>query len=320
MSVEVKVVALTAIRENPVALRSVDVESEEYVGLRDSIGRSGLLTALSVRRRVEDVDGQVVEYFEIIDGLHRYTAVCDLGLAEVPVIVADLDKTEVLEAQLMANIHKIETKAVEYTKQLQRIFSFNPTMTISDMAARIAKSPSWVQQRLNLLKLEKSIQALVDDGKITVANAVALSKLPTDEQPNYVDSAITMNTDEFAPVVQARAKELKDASREGRQAKPAEFVAAPRQRRLSELKSELDTPVVGPELCRNAATKEEAFALGVAYACYLDPISIEVQKTSYTEKRKTLEDAKAKRAAERAKKRAEEAAAAAAKAAEEAGL
>jgi ParB family chromosome partitioning protein len=320
MGVDVRSIKVSAIRENPVALRSVDVEGEGYIGLRDSIARRGLLTSLSVRSRVEDVDGEVVEYFEIVDGLHRYTAAVDLGLDEVPAIVVDLDKTETLEAQIMANIQKIETTPIEYTKQLQRIFSFNPTMTVTDMAARVARSTTWVQQRLNLLKLNPDVQKLVDDGKISVANAVALAKLPANEQPNYVDSAITMNTDEFAPVVQTRAKELKDAAREGRKAKPVEFTPITKLRRLSELKSELDSPVVAPELCKELSTPVEGFLAGVAWASYADSLSVAAQKAAYEEKIKIADDAKAKRAAERAKKKAEEAADAAAKAAEAAGL
>lgn len=307
---ELKLVSIQSIRENPVALRGVNVESEEYVGLVDSISKVGILSSLSVRKRTETVGDTVVEYYELVDGLHRYTAAVAAGLSEVPVSIVDLDKVEVLEAQLMANIHKIETTAVEYTKQLQRIFALNPTMTISDMATRVAKSPSWVQQRLNLLKLEKSIQDLVDGGKITVANAVALSKLPPEEQLLYVDQAMTMNTDEFVPTIQARAKELKDAAREGRASKPVEFVPVAKVRKTSELKAEFDSPGVGPELCNRVgvSTAADGFALAIAYVLSLDPVSVEQQVAADKEKKQSKEEAKKRRAAERAKKRAEEAA------------
>jgi ParB/RepB/Spo0J family partition protein len=319
---EVKVVPISSIRENPVALRNVDRDCEEYLGLRDSIQRSGILCSISVRKRSEDVDGTVVEFFEIVDGLHRYTAATDVGLDVIPVSVLELDKVEVLEAQIMANVHKVETKPVEYTKQIQRLLSLNPTLTISEMASRLAKSPSWLAQRLSLLKLEKSVQDLVDDDKITVANALALAKLPHEEQVNYVDQAITTKTDEFAPIVQARAKELKDAARSGRKAEPATFSPVSSLRKYSELKAENSNPEVGPAICRHAgvSTPEEGFALGVAYAIHLDPLSVAAQEAAYNEKKQRVEEAKKKRAAERAQKRAQEAAEAAAKASEEAGL
>lgn len=319
---EVLVVPINAIRENPVALRSVDVEGEKYAGLRDSIKCVGILDAISVRRRSEDVEGEVVEYYEIVNGLHRYTAAVEVGLAELPVNVVSLDKVELLEAQIMANIHRIETKPVEYTKQLQRIFALNPTFTISNMATRIARSSSWVSQRLNLLRLEPSVQSLVDADKITVANAVALAKLPHNEQLNYIDQAMTETTDVFAPTVQARAKELKDAAREGRQSTPVEFAPVSSLRRFGELKEEYSSPAVGPEICRQvgAKTAEEGFALAIAYVINLDPISVALQQAADADKKAKLEDAKKRRAAERAKKKAEDAADAAVKAAEDAGL
>jgi len=319
---EVLVVPISAIRENPVALRSVDVEGENYGGLRDSIARVGILDAISVRRRTEDVDGSTVEFYEIVNGLHRYTAAVEVGLAELPVNIVSLDRVELLEAQIMANIHRVDTKPVEYTRQLQRIFAMNPTFTISDMSVRIARSASWVSQRLNLLKLEPSVQALVDADKITVANAVALSKLPHNEQLNYIDQAMTETTDVFAPTVQARAKELKDAAREGRQSKPAVFAPVSSLRRFGELKDEYNSPAIGPELCRQAGAKtaEDGFALGIAFAINLDPLSIATQQAADVEKKTKLDDAKKRRAAERAKKKADDAANEAAKAAEEAGL
>lgn len=307
---KVAVVPITAIRENPVALRSVNVESEEFIGLRDSIARQGIIDSISVRRQVETVEGTEVEYYEIVNGLHRYTAACHIGLTELPVTIFEGDKADVLDAQLVANIHRIETKPIEYTKQLLRILSLKPTMTQSDLAVRLAKSLSWIHQRLDLLKLEKSIQQLVDSDQITLANAVALAKLPPDEQLNYVDQAITMNTDEFAPTVQARAKEIKDAKREGRSAGPAVFVPIAKQRSLGDLKTEYLKHVIGPELCRAAGvtTAEEGFALGVAFAINLDPISVAEQVAKDAEKKQNLVDAKKKREAERAKKKAEEAA------------
>ena len=181
---DVRVINVTEVRENPVALRAVDRESEEYVGLRDSIAAKGILNPINVRRRTEDVEGVEVNYYELIDGLHRYTAACECGLTTLPVSVLSLDDASVLEAQIMANVHKIDTKPVQYTKQMNRIFAGNPTMTVADMAAKLCKSGSWVSQRLGLLKLESAIAVLVDDGKISISNAVALAKLPKEEQMN----------------------------------------------------------------------------------------------------------------------------------------
>lgn len=315
---DARVISISEIRENPVALRAVNRDSEDYIGLRDSIKDVGILNPISVRERKEDVDGQLISYFEIIDGLHRYTAATDVGLQKILVQVMSLTDAQTLEAQIMANVHKIETKPVQYTKQLQRIFAANPTLTLAEMATKVAKSPGWISQRLNLLKLEKTLQNAVDDGKITVSNAVQLAKLPPEEQVNYVNQATTMGAEEFVPLVQSRVKELKEAAKQGRAAKSDKFVALPRLQKMSALKAEFENPVVGPGLCKKYGVKSgtEGFALGVAWAVNLDPTSIEVRKAEAEAKKVADEEAKAKRKADRAAQRAADAAKLAAEAAE----
>lgn len=316
---DLRTILISEIRENPVALRAVDRESEEYLGLVASVAEVGILNAITVRERTEDVDGTEVTFYELCDGLHRYTAACDAGLTDVPVRVVSLDDAAMLEAQIMANVHKIDTRPIEYTKQMNRIFAGNPTLTVSGMAVKLCKSPSWVSQRLGLLKLEPAIQELVEDGKIAISNAVALSKLPKEDQINYVDQAISMNADEFAPTVQARAKELRDARRQGRDPEAATFTPIARLQKLGVLKEEYENHAVGVQLLAQQGITDPvaAFALGVAWTINLDPASVEIQQAKADEKKARLDDQKKKRAADRAQKKAEEAAAAAAKAAEE---
>jgi ParB/RepB/Spo0J family partition protein len=315
-SVSVPKILLSDIRENPVALRGVNKEDEAYIGLRDSIRDVGILNPINVRQQKDSDTGQI--YFELVDGLHRYSAAADVGITDIPVNVVDLNDSQTLEAQIMANVHKIETKPVQYTRQLQRMFAMNPTLTLTDMAAKLAKSPAWVGQRLNLLKLDSAVQDLVDGGKMTVSNAVTLSKLPNEEQANYVDQAMTMNADEFTPLVANRAQEIAKAKREGRSKEPAVFVASPRLQKMSIIKEELDTAAVGPELCAKNKIKKAAdgFALGVAWVLNMDPDSVFVRVAEDEARKQAVEDAKKKRAAERAKKKAEEAAKLAAEAAE----
>lgn len=318
---DLRVVAVSEIRENPVALRAVNRESEEYLGLRDSIRDVGILNAITVRENTEVVGEETVKFFELCDGLHRYTAALDVGLTKIPVQVISLNDTRMLEAQVMANVHKVETRPVAYTKQLQRIFAANPTLTLAEMAAKVAKSPTWISLRLNLLKLEPTIQAVVDAGKITVSNAVQLAKLPQDEQPNYADNAATMGAEEFVPLVMARVKEIRDATRKGQAAQPAAFVPVARLQKMSALRGELESAAVGPQLCKRAGVKTapDGFALGVAWAVSLDPVSVEIRTAEAAVKKQAQEDEKKRRAAERTQKKADDAVKIAADAAEAVG-
>ena len=300
------------IRENPVALRGVDRENEKYVGLRDAINRQGILNPINVREKA-DPDGAA--YFEICDGLHRYSVAKDLGLETLPVNVLNISDAEVLEAQVTANLCRIDTKPVEYTKQLQRMFALNPTMTLADMAEKVSQSPAWVNQRLGLLKLDDAIQTLVDDGKINLSNAYALAKLPKDEQANFVDAAMTMVPGEFVATVNKRAKDLRDAARQGKEATEATFTPVPHLRKMSELKAEFEQPTVAAGIIAQTGAKSAAdgFAAAVEWVLSLDQDSVAASKNKYDARQAKLAEEKKKREIEKAEKKAAEAAEAAAK-------
>jgi len=314
-----KVISLDTIRENPVALRTVDRKSEDYLGLVASIKEKGFLGAITVRAKTDEESGD--EFFELIDGLHRFSAAKDAGLSEINVDVVNLDDDKVLEAQIMANIHKIETKPMQYTQQLKRILSRNPLMTEAELASKIGKSSQWIKARLDLTKItNETIVNLIDEGKIGLANAYALAKLPTEEMSDFVDRAMTMAPDEFVPAVQSRVKEIKEAKRKGEDAAPQEFVPVAFMQKLKDIKTQLESGDAAVELvaATGVNTPVEGFQLGIKWVLHLDPKSIEDQKAKDEARKAERAEAAKKRKAERAKKKAENAAKKAQEAADEA--
>lgn len=303
---DLRKVLISQIRENPVALRTVNRQSEEYLGLVASIREKGFFGAITVRPRVDQETKE--EYYELIDGLHRFSAAKDAGISEIGVDVVPLDEDQMLEAQIMANIHKIETRPVEYSQQLKRILARNPLMTESDLAKRLGKSPQWINQRLGLNKIDNTqITELINNGQITLSNAYALAKLPTEEMPNFIDRAITQTPDEFIPLVNARVKEIKDARRQGQDAAKVQFQPVAHLRKLKEVKTELESPEIGPKLVKATKTKtaEAGFLLGIAWILHMDPMSIETQKADFDAREKQKADDAAKKKADREKKKAD---------------
>ena len=309
---ELKSIKISDIRENPVALRTVNRESEEYLGLVDSIRVRGFLGAITVRTKNDSETGQ--SYYELVDGLHRFSASKDAGLEMINADVVSLDDDQTLEAQIMTNIHKIETRPIEYSKQLTRILVRNPLMTEAELAAKLGKSTQWISERLGLTKIaNENISLLVNEGKIKLANAYALAKLPPEEMPGFVDRAMTQQPDEFIPVIQARVKEIKEAKRKGHDAAPAEFQPVAFMQKMKDIKDELSNPQVGPALVAftGATSAIEGFALAMKWLMHLDPKSVEVQKAKDDERKKVADEAKKKREIERAEKAKEKAAKAA---------
>lgn len=308
MATRLQEIPLSKIRENPVALRTVNRESEEYLGLVDSIRKNGVLCSISVRE-IKDADtGETL--YGLVDGLHRFSASTDAGLDTIPAQVMEYDDAQTLQIQIIGNIHKIETKPVEYSKQLLRMLAANPTLTLSELASQLSKTDSWLTDRLGLTKLSEDIGKLVDEDKLNLTNAYALSRLPEEEQVNFLDRALTMSPAEFAPTASARLKEIKDAARKGREAAPAEFVAVPHVRKVGELKDELTNPTIGAVLVKELKVHDpaHAFALGVAWALHMDPKSVEAAKAKDVQRKAAATEAKAARERERLQKQQKEAA------------
>jgi len=303
MDNNLRTVALSEIRENPAALRSVNRQAESYLGLVDSMKEKGFLGAITVR---ESKDPETQEsYLELVDGLHRFSAAKDAGLEEIGVDVTSLDDAEVLEGQIMMNIHKVETKPVEYSKALLRILAMNPMMTEAELATKLGKSASWISERLGLTKIDNTeIVGLINDGKICLANAYALAKLPPEEASSFVDSAMTLPTSEFVPSVNARVKEIRDAARQGKDAAPIEFQPVAHLQKVGEIKSALDNTSTIVALAKQSGISDVAGAiqLTLEWCLHLDPVSVEAQVAKNNERLAAKAEAAEKRKKDRAEK------------------
>lgn len=305
---ELKHIELELIHEPDEALRKVDKSKEEYVGLVDSIRIQGVMNPITVRELKDEDTGDLT--YGLVDGLQRFSASKDAGKTSIPCHVISCEDGKLIEAQIMANVHKIETKPVEYSRALLKILQNNPLMSRSELGSRLAKTPTWISERLGLLKLTEAIGKLVDEDKIGLSNAYALAKLPPEEQPDFVDRAMTMTPQQFTPTVNARVKEIRDAKRKGKDAAPEEFKAVPLLRTRKELVEEFEKASFGPALCKEFKPKSvnDAFALAVAWALNMDPRSQEIQKARDEERRAEKARQKEASSLERKRKRAAEAA------------
>ena len=315
-------VPLSSIRENPAALREVDKEAEDYQLLVESVKLRGVLNPVVVRKLVDPETK--VEFFGLVDGLHRYNAAQDAGLRTIPVRVVEGDDLQALEDQIITNAHRVITKPVEFTKGIQRLMGANPLMTIGELATKkLGMSLAWVSDRLGLLKLAPQIQKLVDEDQIPLANAYALAKIKDHaEQINFMERAMTMPTSEFGPTVQARVKEIRDAARAGRSPTPEGFKPVPTGQKLGDIKSEFENPVIGPFLHQQLAPDassdyDRGFSDAIKWVLHMDPESVKQQEADWNRRQEEAKAKKVAAAAERATKKAQDAQAAAAKAQEE---
>lgn len=296
-------ISTSQITQASEGLRNVDPDNEKFKELCVSIRQRGILNPINVRR---GDDGTYV----LVDGLHRFTAACMVGLTEVPAQVLDTDEEQALEIQIEANLHRVETKPIEYTRQLQRIMLQHPERTIEDQARRLGKSVGWLRDRLSLNVFEGRAAELIEEGKLPLSNAYALAKiakLNQGEVDEWLDRATTMPPEDFIPEALQREKALKEALRSGKSADKAEATGpAVKLRKLGDIKVEFNRA-----RALQAQKPEDAYAAG--YLAAFQFCLSQDQATVEAWKRQEAERAKAK-AEKAAEKEAEKAAAAAAKA------
>jgi ParB/RepB/Spo0J family partition protein len=298
-------IPLNKIQDGPSALRKVNKESEAYLGIVQSmkelaaVGKEPVLQPIIVRPAENGT-------FVLVDGLHRRAAAIDAGLMEIECVVREGDTDEdALVLQVIANMHRVDTKPVEYARQIHRILGLNPDgkITVADLAKKFSQSESWIKERLNLVKLPQTIADIVDDTKkrMPLQNAIALSKLPENEMEQYLKDAMTSPCSEFIPKVNARLKDIKSAKEKGLLANPPKYEQVPMARKFSELQNELATMSAGKALLtkHNVKSTEEAYKMALIWATNMDSITGEIGKAKF--------DAKEKEKAELREKRAQEA-------------
>lgn len=328
-------VRLDKIRINPVALRGVDKTEEEFTELVGSVRNMGVINAISVRYKPDSADGKD---YELIDGLQRFTASQEAGsgmvettpegkrqikdedgVGLIPAQILEREDDEALLSQIIGNVHKIETKPAEYAKGLRRMLSYKPTMTESELASLLNKSPAWINQQLKLLKLHEAAKTLVNGGQIPLSNAYNLAKLPPEEQVQWLDRAQTMAAEQFAESVNVRVKAIRESNRRGEDAKEETFQPVRLLRKKPELESELDNPQAAETLINETDTLKNVkrgdllgaakagFALALKWVLSNDPRSVEAQRVAYEARKEKEAQDKVRRDAEKRDKRAKEA-------------
>jgi len=164
---QLRQIPISAISANPDQPRRSfdDVALQE---LAKSIAEKGILQPLVVRV----VPGQTSEY-QIVAGERRWRAAQIAQVAEIPVLVRDLNEQEVLEIAIIENIQREELNAIEEAagyKQLIERFGH----TQEKIAEALGKSRSHIANLLRLLNLPDGVQNMVVAGTLTAGHARAL--------------------------------------------------------------------------------------------------------------------------------------------------
>ncbi len=275
-------VPLDRIIEPWVVLRVVDRESVEYLELRDSLAAVGPLNSICVRPSLRRPG-----YYEVVDGLYRYTAACELRLSALPCIVKhNLTDDDVLAIQVQANALRPATTAIEYARQIKRIMDAlagrqGRDATLADVSNLIHKNVDWISAQLRLLSLRPDIQKAVERGEIPLKSAYTLAKLPRIHQGQLVELAKTAPAMEFVPVAARLVKQIQEAARQGKLADFCkDFEPVPHLRSLKEVLAERREHQLGGLAVVKASseTPVDGWYLALEWALNLDEESVRAQR------------------------------------------
>ncbi len=140
--------------------------------LAQSLKARGMLQPLIVRPHPRDKG-----LYQIVAGERRWRAAQIAQLHEVPVIVSNLNDTEMLEVAIVENIQRADLNAIEEAasyKQLMERFGH----TQERLAEALNKSRSHIANLLRLLNLPEQVQTWLKEGKLTAGHARALITAP----------------------------------------------------------------------------------------------------------------------------------------------
>lgn len=196
--------------------------------LAESIRAQGVIQPIVVR----DLGGRK---FEIIAGERRWRASQRAGLAEVPVVVREVDDRTVIAMALIENIQREDLNPLEEAQALQRLID-EFMLTHAQAAAAVGRSRAAVSNLLRLLELPPAIRILVESRQLEMGHARALLTLSPELASKLASEAVANGWS--VREVEHRAQQFAEGRIPSRKAKPG-AKARPQQADIVALENEL---------------------------------------------------------------------------------
>lgn len=142
--------------------------------LADSIAVQGVVQPVVVR----PVAGNK---YELIAGERRWRAAQLAGLAEMPVVIRDVDDQAAMAMGLIENIQRDDLNPLEEAQALHRLLE-EFSLTHQQIAQAVGKSRTTVTNLMRLLELNPDVKALVEQGLLEMGHSRALLALQGEKQ------------------------------------------------------------------------------------------------------------------------------------------
>ena len=155
-------------REQP--RKNFDKEALEE--LADSIRQFGIIQPIVVQKKDD--------YYEIIAGERRWRAAKLAKVKEVPVVIKEYTKQEVMEIALIENIQRKDLNPIEEALAYKSLID-EYRLKQDELAKRVSKSRAAIANAMRLLKLTDEVQNMLINDEISMGHARALLALDQED-------------------------------------------------------------------------------------------------------------------------------------------
>jgi ParB family chromosome partitioning protein len=203
-----RLIPIDQIDPNPDQPRQVMGDLSELMA---SIAEKGILEPLVVRQRGSR--------FQIVAGERRYQAAVQVGLRELPVVVRDVDDTEVVELALIENLQRKDLTPFEEAEALHGL-AVRCGYTHQDLARRLGKSRTSITESLALQGMPEEVRNLCRLADISSKSL--LLQVVRQDTPEKMTALV----EKMASQGGATRQQLRDATARPKAGRPKHFVFA----------------------------------------------------------------------------------------------
>lgn len=149
-------------------------DEEKIMELSESIKQYGVIQPILVTKNDEK------HTYTIVAGERRWRAARLAGVKEIPVIIKELNKKEILEISLIENIQRQDLNPIEEAKAYRNLLE-DFKLTQEELSKRVGKSRTAITNCIRLLNLDERVQDYVIDGVLTEGHGRTLLSIEDKE-------------------------------------------------------------------------------------------------------------------------------------------
>jgi ParB family chromosome partitioning protein len=203
-----RIISIEQVDPNPNQPRQVMGDLSELIA---SIAEKGIIEPLVVRPRGDR--------FQIVAGERRYQAAVQVGLRDLPVVIRDVDDTEMLEVALIENLQRKDLTPFEESEALHGLAD-SCGYTHEDLARRLGKSRSSITESLALNAMPEEVRNLCRLADIS-SKSLLLQVVRQDTAEK-----MTAHVERIAGQGGATRQQLREASAKPKAGRPKHYVFA----------------------------------------------------------------------------------------------